>query len=37
MKKKKSYLESLDKYREKYIEKMDDDFNTADAITVYLI
>lgn len=30
----KEYLESLDKYRQKYIEKMDDDFNTADAITV---
>ena len=29
----KSYLEGLDKYRQKYIEKMDDDFNTADAIT----
>lgn len=29
----KSYLNSLDKYRQKYIEKMDDDFNTADAIT----
>ena len=28
------YLDSLDKYRQKYIEKMDDDFNTADAITV---
>lgn len=28
------YLKSLDKYRQKYIEKMDDDFNTADAITV---
>lgn len=28
------YLKSLDKYRKKYIEKMDDDFNTADAITV---
>lgn len=27
------YLKSLDKYREKYIAKMDDDFNTADAIT----
>ena len=27
------YLESLDAYKEKYIEKMDDDFNTADAIT----
>ena len=30
----KSYLDSLDKYREKYIQKMDDDFNTADALTV---
>ncbi|MEG1958226.1 MAG: DALR domain-containing protein, partial [Lachnospiraceae bacterium] len=29
----KKYLDSLGKYREKYIEKMDDDFNTADAIT----
>ena len=29
----KEYLKSLDKYRQKYIEKMDDDFNTADAIT----
>lgn len=29
----KVYLNSLDKYRQKYIEKMDDDFNTADAIT----
>ena len=29
-----NYLDSLDKYRQKYIEKMDDDFNTADAITV---
>ena len=29
----KTYLEGLDKYRQKYIEKMDDDFNTADAIT----
>ena len=28
------YLESLNKYREKYIQKMDDDFNTADALTV---
>ncbi len=28
------YINSLDKYRKKYIEKMDDDFNTADAITV---
>ncbi|MBS5987181.1 cysteine--tRNA ligase [Clostridium sp.] len=32
--KEKDYLESLDKYREKYIQKMDDDFNTADALTV---
>ncbi|ATD53917.1 cysteine--tRNA ligase [Clostridium chauvoei] len=31
--KEKEYLISLDKYRQKYIEKMDDDFNTADAIT----
>ena len=30
----KNYLASLDKYREKYIQKMDDDFNTADALTV---
>lgn len=30
----KSYLEGLDKYRQRYIEKMDDDFNTADAISV---
>lgn len=30
----KNYLDSLDKYREKYIQKMDDDFNTADALTV---
>lgn len=29
----KKYLESLSKYKNKYIEKMDDDFNTADAIT----
>ncbi|MGL4656053.1 MAG: cysteine--tRNA ligase [Sarcina sp.] len=29
----KAYLEGLDKYRQKYIQKMDDDFNTADAIT----
>ncbi|MGL5576636.1 MAG: cysteine--tRNA ligase [Sarcina sp.] len=29
----KTYLESLDQYRQKYIQKMDDDFNTADAIT----
>ena len=30
----KKYINSLNKYREKYIQKMDDDFNTADAITV---
>ncbi|OOM11213.1 cysteine--tRNA ligase [Clostridium saccharobutylicum] len=30
----KLYLKSLDKYRDKFIEKMDDDFNTADAISV---
>ena len=30
----KKYLESLNSYREKYIQKMDDDFNTADAISV---
>ena len=29
-----NYLQSLDKYRNRFIEKMDDDFNTADAITV---
>ena len=28
-----NYINSLDSYRQKYIEKMDDDFNTADAIT----
>ena len=28
------YLKSLDAYRQRYIEKMDDDFNTADAISV---
>jgi cysteinyl-tRNA synthetase len=28
------YAKTLDSYREKYIEKMDDDFNTADAISV---
>ena len=28
------YLESLDAYRQRYIGKMDDDFNTADAISV---
>ena len=30
----KKYLNSLNAYRERYIEKMDDDFNTADAISV---
>ncbi|SKA77877.1 cysteinyl-tRNA synthetase [Clostridium sp. USBA 49] len=30
----KNYLEKLNGYRDKYIEKMDDDFNTADAISV---
>lgn len=30
----KAYLKSLDKHREKFIEKMDDDFNTADGISV---
>lgn len=29
-----AYFESLSKYRDKFIEKMDDDFNTADAISV---
>ena len=29
----KKYLQSLNKYKEKYIEKMAADFNTADAIT----
>ena len=28
------YIESLDVYRQRYIAKMDDDFNTADAISV---
>jgi len=32
--KEQDYLKSLDKYRERFIEKMDDDFNTADAISV---
>lgn len=30
----KAYAESLNGYRDKYIEKMDDDFNTADGISV---
>ena len=30
----KEYIDQLASYREKYIEKMDDDFNTADAISV---
>ena len=29
----KEYIKTLDSYREKYIEKMDDDFNTADGIS----
>lgn len=29
----KRYIKALDSYKEKYIEKMDDDFNTADAIS----
>lgn len=29
----KEYIKNLDSYREKYIEKMDDDFNTADGIS----
>ncbi|MCT8976532.1 cysteine--tRNA ligase [Clostridium sp. CX1] len=28
------YIKKLNSYKEKYIEKMDDDFNTADAISV---
>jgi cysteinyl-tRNA synthetase len=32
--KEQEYLKSLCKHREKFIEKMDDDFNTADAISV---
>jgi cysteinyl-tRNA synthetase len=30
----KLYIEDLNRYRERYIEKMDDDFNTADGISV---
>ncbi|KGM95252.1 cysteinyl-tRNA synthetase [Clostridium novyi A str. 4552] len=30
----KEYVKKLNSYKEKYIEKMDDDFNTADAIAV---
>lgn len=30
----KDYLEALDQYRQRFIEKMDDDFNTADAISI---
>lgn len=30
----KLYLEGLSKYRDRFIEKMDDDFNTADGISV---
>lgn len=28
------YIKNIDSYRDKYVEKMDDDFNTADAISV---
>lgn len=30
----KAYIETLNSYKTKFIEKMDDDFNTADAISV---
>jgi len=30
----KAYIENLNSYKGKYIDKMDDDFNTADAISV---
>ncbi|MCL2408488.1 MAG: cysteine--tRNA ligase [Oscillospiraceae bacterium] len=30
----KSFIETLPKYRERFIEAMDDDFNTADAVSV---
>ncbi|AGK99244.1 cysteine--tRNA ligase [Clostridium pasteurianum] len=30
----KVYLDNLNSYRDKYVEKMEDDFNTADAISV---
>jgi cysteinyl-tRNA synthetase len=30
----KAFVETLNSYKEKYIEKMDDDFNTADGISV---
>lgn len=30
----KVYIDVLNKYKDKYMEKMDDDFNTADAISV---
>ncbi|MDP4176964.1 MAG: cysteine--tRNA ligase [Bacillota bacterium] len=30
----REYTKNLDSYRDKYIEKMDDDFNTADAVSV---
>ncbi|WP_411679957.1 cysteine--tRNA ligase [Clostridium thailandense] len=32
--KEKDYIKVLNSYKEKYIEKMDDDFNTADAISI---
>lgn len=34
MENEKDYVKHIDEYRDKYIEKMDDDFNTADAIAV---
>ncbi|MPM86161.1 hypothetical protein SDC9_133246 [bioreactor metagenome] len=30
----REYLKHLSEYKDKYIEKMDDDFNTADGISV---
>jgi cysteinyl-tRNA synthetase len=34
MEQENTYIKTLNEYKEKYIEKMDDDFNTADAISV---
>ncbi|MCY6483520.1 cysteine--tRNA ligase [Clostridium aestuarii] len=34
MESERDYIKNLDSYKEKFIEKMDDDFNTADAISV---
>ena len=33
-KEEEGYLQTLSKYKDRYIQKMDDDFNTADAISV---